>query len=77
MLRGASRGGARRDSGAEGRGLWLGDRRIDVAVVVDRWLGPDHRYFKLECDAGDTYIVRHDLGRDTWELTMFRAGTLK
>ncbi|HEX2309091.1 MAG TPA: hypothetical protein VHH91_00115 [Vicinamibacterales bacterium] len=59
------------------RAIWLADRRIDVAVVVDRWLGPDHRYFKLECDAGDTYIVRHDVGRDTWELTMFRAGTLK
>jgi hypothetical protein len=57
------------------RAIWLADRRIDVAHVVDRWLAPDHRYFKIECRAGDTYIVRHDAGRDAWELTMFRAGT--
>jgi hypothetical protein len=55
------------------RAIWLADRRIDVAEVADRWLAPDYRYFKIECPAGDTYIVRHDVGNDTWELTMFRV----
>ena len=52
------------------------DAFADV-TMLDRWLGPDHRYFKVECDAGDTYIVRHNVDHDTWELTTFRAGTRK
>jgi len=57
------------------RTLILGDRRIDVAEVLDAWLAPDHRYFKLRGEDGDTYLVRHDERSDTWELTMFRSET--
>jgi hypothetical protein len=42
------------------RTLILGDRRIDVAEVVDAWLAPEYRYFKLKGKNGDTYLVRHD-----------------
>jgi hypothetical protein len=55
------------------RTLVLGDRRIDVTEVVDAWLAPDHRYFKLRDADGNTYLVRHDEQSNTWELTMFRA----
>ncbi len=55
------------------RALILGDRRIAVAEVVDAWLAPDYRYFKLRGDDGNTYLVRHDERSSTWELTMFRA----
>jgi len=55
------------------RALILGDRRIDVAEIVDAWLALDHRYFKLKDADDDTYLVRHDERSDTWELTMFRA----
>jgi hypothetical protein len=55
------------------RTLILGDRRIDVAEVVDAWLAPDYRYFKLRGADGNTYLVRHDERSSTWELTMFRA----
>jgi hypothetical protein len=55
------------------RTLILGDRRIAVAEVLDAWLAPDHRYFKLRGADGDTYLVRHDERFDAWELTMFRA----
>jgi hypothetical protein len=54
------------------RTLILGDRRIPIAEVLDAWLAPDHRYFKLRGD-GNTYLVRHDERSNTWELTMFRA----
>jgi hypothetical protein len=57
------------------RTLILGDRRIDVVEVLDAWLAPDHRYFKLRGTDGDTYLVRHDERSNTWELTMFRAGS--
>ncbi len=52
----------------------LGDRRVVVADVLDRWLAPDHRYFKVRGDDGDVYILRHDPQADVWELTMFQRG---
>ena len=55
------------------RTLILGDRRIVVAEVVDAWLAPDYRYFKLRGADGNTYLVRHDERSSTWELTTFRA----
>jgi hypothetical protein len=55
------------------RTLILGDRRVAVVEVLDAWLAPDYRYFKLRGDDGHTYIVRHDEPSHTWELTMFRA----
>jgi hypothetical protein len=36
------------------RALILGDRRIVVSEVLDAWLAPEHRYFKLRGDDGDT-----------------------
>jgi hypothetical protein len=38
--------------------------------VLDRWLAPDHRYFKLRAPDG-IYIVRHDVTTQDWELTLF------
>jgi hypothetical protein len=55
------------------RTLVLGSRRIAVMEVLDAWLAPDHRYFKLRGADGDTYLVRHDERSGIWELTMFRA----
>jgi hypothetical protein len=55
------------------RTLIVGDRRIAVAEVLDAWLAPDYRYFKLRGADGNTYLVRNDERSSTWELTMFRA----
>ena len=55
------------------RALILGDRRIVVAEVLDAWLAPDYRYFKLRGTDGSTYLVRHDEASNTWELTLFRS----
>ena len=53
------------------RRLRLGDRLIEVDQVVDRWLAPDHRYFRVKTSAGETYILRHDGTSGGWELTVF------
>jgi hypothetical protein len=53
------------------RALVIGERRIEVVEILDRWLAPDHRYFKIKGDDGDVYIVRYSNATDTWELTMF------
>jgi hypothetical protein len=54
------------------RVLVIDERRVEVVEVLDRWLAPDHRYFKLRGDDGDIYIVRHNSTSLSWELTMFR-----
>jgi hypothetical protein len=54
------------------RTLIIGDRRVGVVEILDRWLAPDHRYFKLKGDDGHVYIVRYDNSSDEWDLTMFR-----
>ena len=57
------------------RRFTLGDRHVEIAEVLDRWLAPDHRYFKVRGADGHLYILRHDAAAGRWELTMFRAGT--
>jgi hypothetical protein len=52
----------------------LGARRIEIASILDRWLSPDHRYFKASGEDGAIYILRHDPRRFEWELTFYRRG---
>jgi len=44
---------------------------IEVVEVIDRWLAPDRRYFKLKVQDGATYILRHDVVSAAWELVLF------
>jgi hypothetical protein len=50
----------------------LGERQVEIADVVDSWVAPDHRYFKVQDTQGDLYVLRNDVASDRWELTMFR-----
>jgi archaemetzincin len=54
------------------RAFFLDARRIDVAEVLDRWHGIDHRYFKVRAMDGAVYILRHDTTADRWEITLFQ-----
>ena len=55
--------------------FYLGERLIEVEDILDRWLDPDHRYFKVKGNDGGIYILRQDAVSDTWELTLFNSGT--
>ena len=55
------------------RAIILADHKIDVVEVVDRWLAPDHRYFKVRGDDGATYIIRHDSVSGQWELVFYQV----
>lgn len=55
------------------RRLILGNRKIEVASIQDRWLATDHRYFKLTGDDGGLYIIRHDPFQDAWQLTCYKT----
>lgn len=57
------------------RHFYLGTRAIEVTEILDRWLDPEYRYFKLRGDDGGIYILRHDQTTDRWEMTLFDSGT--
>ena len=46
----------------------LDGRRVEVVEVIDRWLGPEHRYFQVRGDDGAVYLLRRDDRADRWEL---------
>ena len=54
------------------RGFWLGAKRIEVRDIQDRWIAPDHRYFRLVGDDGSLYIIRHDMESLEWELIFYQ-----
>jgi hypothetical protein len=53
--------------------FWLGERRLAVRGVIDRWHSPTHRWFKVEAEDGDTYILRYDEQATDWELAAFTS----
>ena len=55
--------------------FYLGERCIKVSEVLDRWLGPSHRYFKLRGDDNGIYILRHSTEEDLWEMILFDSDT--
>jgi hypothetical protein len=54
------------------RVLWLGERRVGVEEIIDRWLAPDHRYFKFRGDDRGIYIIRHDVVSLQWQVTLYQ-----
>jgi hypothetical protein len=50
----------------------LGDQVIEIDEVLDRWLAPDHRYFRVRTAEG-VYILRHDTTSSEWDLVSFNA----
>lgn len=59
----------------EPRRIHFGERAVAVDEILDRWLAPDHRYFKLRGSDGSTYILRHDAADHRWELVLYERGT--
>ncbi len=54
--------------------FWLGERRLEVREILDRWIGPDYRYFRVRTDEPDLYVLRHDAAHDRWTLGAFTRG---
>ena len=47
--------------------------KIEVKEIVDRWIAPDHRYFKVIGGDEATYIIRHETTTWQWELVFYQA----
>ena len=54
--------------------FFMGDKAIEIEEVIDRWLAPEYRYFKVRGGENDIYILRQDEQSQRWELTMFQSG---
>lgn len=55
------------------RAFLLGERRVEVVRILDRWRGEDHEYVKLDGSDGARYILRYDRSRDEWEIQMMES----
>ncbi|MEZ4601272.1 MAG: hypothetical protein R2940_15890 [Syntrophotaleaceae bacterium] len=55
------------------RRFFLDRKQVEVTEILDRWLAPDHRYFKLLGDDGILYIIRYENSEDRWELILVNA----
>ncbi|WP_437877365.1 hypothetical protein [Sorangium sp. So ce513] len=51
----------------------LGERRVRVTEILDRWPGADHLYVKVRGDDGARYILRRDFEIQIWELEVYEA----
>ena len=58
---------------AEPAAFWLGENRLGVREIVDRWPAMDYTYFKVAASDQASYILRHDAEPDTWELTLYKS----
>lgn len=58
---------------SEPAAFWLGEDRLDVLEIVDRWPALDYTYFKIVASDRASYILRHDAQPNTWELTLYKS----
>jgi hypothetical protein len=58
----------------EPRRLRFSGREITVTAILDRWLDPAHRYFKVSGSDDGTYLLRHDTKSGRWKLKILRYG---
>jgi len=59
------------------RSFYLGDSRVQVEEIVDRWLSSERRYFKVRGDDGGVYILCHDVSYGRWEMTLYARSELR
>jgi hypothetical protein len=55
------------------RFLQMATHKIEVREIVDRWLSPDYRYFKIIGGDDATYIIRHETATWRWELVFYQS----
>lgn len=51
-------------------------RTVRVLEIMDRWLSPDHRYFKVKGHDQAIYIIRHDPYNMDWQLIFYHLKSI-
>ncbi|UCG51295.1 MAG: hypothetical protein JSW58_14035 [Candidatus Latescibacterota bacterium] len=54
----------------EPRWFYRDDRKLEVTSIIDRWVDPRHRYFKVCGSDEGTYVLRQDVRLGSWELSV-------
>ena len=54
--------------------FWLGERRLAVQSIVDRWFAPSQSWFKVGADDGNVYVLRLDETSGVWDVAAFTRG---
>ena len=50
----------------------VGQQRVNIVEIIDRWLSPDHRYFKVKTSDRKFYVLRQGrAGAADWEIAPF------
>ena len=57
------------------RRFFIGERQIEVVEIIDRWLDPAHRYFKVRGSDLGVYILRHDSQAERWDMILFDSAS--
>jgi hypothetical protein len=55
------------------RAFFLGERRVEVIRILDRWRGEDHEYVKGDGSDDARYILRYDRSRDEREIQLMES----
>lgn len=50
------------------------EKSLEIREILDRWLDPGHRYFKVKTEDSGIYILRHAVHSGLWELTIYLEG---
>ena len=46
----------------------IGERPVQVTRIIDRWVTPDYRYFRVEGGDGRVYLLGQNVASGKWEL---------
>lgn len=52
----------------------VGMHSVEVIAVLDRWLHPEHGYFKVQVADGAIYILHQDAQSGQWEIALYESG---
>ena len=58
----------------EPRRFGFAGRELEVTEILDRWLDPHHRTFKVRGNDDGIYMLRHATDTGAWELSIFLYG---
>ena len=48
------------------------ERRLVVRALVDRWFAPTQRWFRVNADDGNMYVLRQDEASGDWDIAAYR-----
>ena len=53
------------------RRFWIGDTKVEVTEVIETWLSPNKKHFKMLGDDHSIYSFCHHLETGRWELVFY------